>query len=56
MKYKICPRCELNYIIEEENYCNVCKAELGLVERIFYFPMKTRKTKTTALRSKNYYH
>lgn len=29
-KYKICPRCELNYIPEEEEYCGVCKAELKI--------------------------
>ncbi len=27
-KYKKCPRCELNYILEEEDYCEVCKQEL----------------------------
>lgn len=27
-RYKKCPRCELNYILEEEDYCEVCKAEL----------------------------
>ena len=26
--YKKCPRCELNYIREDEEYCEVCKAEL----------------------------
>lgn len=30
-KYKKCPRCELNYIKEEEDYCPVCKAEMKLV-------------------------
>ena len=29
-KYKKCPRCELNYIKEEEDYCQVCKAEMKL--------------------------
>ena len=28
-KYKKCPRCELNYIPENEDYCEVCKVELG---------------------------
>ena len=23
-----CPRCELNYIREEEQYCSVCKREM----------------------------
>jgi hypothetical protein len=27
-KYVLCPRCELNYIKEGEEYCDVCKAEL----------------------------
>ena len=30
MGYKKCPRCELNYIKDEEEYCEVCKQELGL--------------------------
>ena len=29
-KYKLCPRCELNYIPEDEDYCGVCKAELKI--------------------------
>ena len=28
MGYIKCPRCDLNYIREEEEYCDVCKAEL----------------------------
>lgn len=27
-KYKKCPRCELNYILEEEEYCEICREEL----------------------------
>lgn len=27
-KYKKCPRCELNYILENEDYCEICKQEL----------------------------
>ena len=27
-KYIKCPRCELNYILEGEDYCNVCKSEM----------------------------
>ena len=27
-KYIKCPRCELNYILEEEDYCHVCKTEM----------------------------
>ena len=31
-KYKLCPRCELNYILESEEYCEVCLDELrGIV-------------------------
>lgn len=29
-KYKRCPRCELNWIPEDEEYCDVCKAELKI--------------------------
>lgn len=29
-KYKKCPRCELNWIKEEEDLCDVCKAELKI--------------------------
>ena len=29
-KYKKCPRCELNYILVDEDLCPVCKAELKL--------------------------
>ena len=28
-KYKKCPRCELNYILETEDYCPICKAEMN---------------------------
>ena len=27
-KYKKCPRCDLNYILEEEEYCKICQEEL----------------------------
>ncbi|MDE7454391.1 MAG: hypothetical protein K2M64_01010 [Clostridia bacterium] len=33
-KYKKCPRCELNYILADEEMCDVCKAELGLETKI----------------------
>ena len=33
-KYKKCPRCELNYILSDEDMCDVCKAELGLETKI----------------------
>lgn len=29
-KYVKCPRCELNYIPEDQEYCDVCKAELNI--------------------------
>ena len=29
-KYKKCPRCDLNYIPNEDDLCDVCKAELGM--------------------------
>lgn len=29
-KYKKCPRCELNWIPVDEDYCDVCKAELKI--------------------------
>ncbi|MCR4660481.1 MAG: hypothetical protein K5765_00575 [Clostridia bacterium] len=28
-KYKKCPRCELNYILEDKEYCDVCLSELN---------------------------
>lgn len=34
-KYKKCPRCELNYIAKNEDYCGVCKAELKLAPALF---------------------
>jgi hypothetical protein len=30
MGYKKCPRCELNWIKDEDEYCDVCKTELRL--------------------------
>ena len=29
-KFVKCPRCDLNYILEGQEYCDVCKAELGI--------------------------
>ena len=37
-KYTLCPRCELNYMPVGEQYCDVCKAELGLMEANFLLP------------------
>ena len=31
-KFKKCPRCELNYIEESEEFCKVCKAQMGLID------------------------
>ena len=28
MGLRKCPRCELNYIRDDEKYCNVCKREM----------------------------
>ncbi len=28
MKLVLCPRCELNYMMENEQYCKVCQSEL----------------------------
>lgn len=33
-KYKKCPRCELNYIPINEDYCEVCEVELGKAPNI----------------------
>ena len=35
-KYIKCPRCELNYILSEEEYCQVCKAELKLGPQLMF--------------------
>lgn len=29
-KYVLCPRCEINYMLEGEKYCDVCKSELNI--------------------------
>ena len=36
MPYKLCPRCELNYIPEDEEYCGVCKAELKIGPQLMF--------------------
>ena len=33
--YILCPRCELNYIKSTEKYCDVCKVEMGMLEKSF---------------------
>ena len=35
MKYKKCPRCQLNYIREDWNICSVCQDELDGKKSIF---------------------
>ena len=27
-KYKKCPRCEVNYILNDEEYCEICQLEM----------------------------
>ena len=39
MNYKKCPRCELNFIPESEQLCDVCKQETGTDEPPIYFPI-----------------
>lgn len=29
MKYNRCSRCELNYVREDERYCEICKREMS---------------------------
>ena len=36
MKYVKCPRCDLNYVKEGEDYCDVCKAELKIGPQLHY--------------------
>ena len=35
-KYILCPRCELNYILEGDGYCDVCKAELKIGPQLMF--------------------
>ena len=30
--YIRCPRCELNYIKKKDQYCDICKREMKLIE------------------------
>ncbi len=34
MAYKKCPRCDINWIKDDEELCEVCKAELGIESKI----------------------
>ena len=36
LNYILCPRCELNYILENEEYCDVCKADLKLGPKLMF--------------------
>lgn len=36
--YILCPRCELNYINKKDKHCNVCKAEMGLLDPSILIP------------------
>lgn len=44
MTYKKCPRCETNYILENEDYCDICRAELELVTNKTIFHRKKIET------------
>ena len=35
-KYVLCPRCELNYMLDTEKYCDVCKAELKMGPQLIF--------------------
>ena len=35
MKYRKCPRCGLNYILQEEELCIVCKDEIAGKKSVF---------------------
>ena len=34
--YVLCPRCELNYILDGQGYCDVCKAELKIGPQMMF--------------------
>ncbi|MBE5748181.1 MAG: hypothetical protein E7344_00970 [Clostridiales bacterium] len=35
MKYKKCPRCNLNYMVETQSFCKICQAEMSGKSTIF---------------------
>ncbi|MBQ2804881.1 MAG: hypothetical protein IJD18_04920 [Clostridia bacterium] len=35
MKYKKCPRCQLNYICQDKEMCKVCQDEIMGIQSIF---------------------
>lgn len=37
VKQVICPRCEINWMSEKEEYCDVCKAQMGKESPIVLF-------------------
>lgn len=43
--YILCPRCELNYIDKTEKYCDICKAELGLIDASVLIPEETEEVR-----------
>jgi len=46
--YIKCPRCELNYIHKDQQYCEICKAELGLGPELV-FAVESEKEETFKL-------
>ena len=34
--YILCPRCDLNYILDTEDYCAVCKADLKIGPKLMF--------------------
>lgn len=41
--YIKCPRCELNYIHKDQQYCEICKAELGLGPELVFAVEKEKE-------------
>ena len=48
-KYKKCPRCELNYIHKDQEYCDVCKAELKKGPQLIFAVDEDDETETMVL-------
>jgi len=36
--YIICSRCEINFILATDDYCDVCKVEMGLTDKVILMP------------------
>ena len=45
-KFVKCPRCELNYIREDQQYCDICKAELGIGPELVFAVDSEKEVKT----------